>query len=133
MSLLASGILGYLKRPKQIGLKKLFGPRPNDRAKAEAYGERSIKPALELGRPIVLDFAGTGLMTQSFFHALLSSGLAPDMRRIERLRVMGADDRQLQALLLALRLMAKTHAQRPKSLEPLFEAIASGGESKGGP
>ena len=92
-------------RPFTVKLRRHFGARPNDRVKAEAYCEERIIPALAGQREVVLDFAGTGLVTQSFIHALISEAVKHDERWATRITVTNASAPQKAVFDLALRHM----------------------------
>jgi hypothetical protein len=57
---------------KTVNLIKWVGDFAEDKDKAALIRESDIRPCLEKGEPIVLDFTGITLATQSFVHALIS-------------------------------------------------------------
>jgi hypothetical protein len=72
---------------------------------AERYCVDKITPALAKGRGVVLDFRDTGLVTQSFIHALISEAVKSDTRWASRIAVMNASVPQQAVYDLALRHM----------------------------
>lgn len=56
----------------QINMFKLVGDFGEDKDAAADLREKQIKPALDNGNEVVIDFGGVTLVTQSFIHALIS-------------------------------------------------------------
>lgn len=98
-------LLSLALRPFRVVLRREFGPQPNDRAKAEAFCERHIRRALLNQRPVVLDFKDTGLVTQSFIHALISEAVKQDERWASQIRIENVSAAQKAVYDLALRHM----------------------------
>jgi hypothetical protein len=92
-------------RPFNVNLRRHFGARPNDRDKAEEFCEKRIKPALMRDREVVLDFKDTGLVTQSFIHALISEAVKEDPRWAAKIKVVNVSGAQRAVYDLALRHM----------------------------
>ena len=69
MSWIERLLLAYARRPLTVRLQRRFGSQPNDRDMAEEFCLRHIGPALARGKEVVIDFANTGMVTQSFIHA----------------------------------------------------------------
>ena len=103
-------------RPLKVGLRKRFGNQPNDRDEAEEFSRLLILPALESGKQIILDFEGTGLVTQSFIHALISEAVKGDARNADRIVTINASRAQQAVYDLALRHM----------VDPMRNKIRSG-------
>jgi hypothetical protein len=57
---------------KEISLLPKVGDFAEDKDQAAAIRETEIRPCLDAGERIVLDFGGITLATQSFVHALIS-------------------------------------------------------------
>jgi len=106
----------FAMRPYVVPVRRLFGERPNDRERAEVYGHSRLLPVLRLRRQIILDLKGTQLITQAFFHALLAEAVREDPRRASRVHVVNANERQIAAFELSLRLLLETHAERPQAV-----------------
>ena len=66
---------------KEIILRERVGSFAENKDLAREMREKDIKPALEAGQEVVLDFGGVSLATQSFIHAMIS----------DPIRVYGAD------------------------------------------
>ena len=56
----------------EIKLKKLVGTFAENKDIAQEIRVKSIMPALEKGKEVILDFEGIDGATQSFIHALIS-------------------------------------------------------------
>lgn len=59
----------------KIPVKKRAGEFAENKDTAAAIRNETILPALNEGKPVVLDFTGVRLTTQSFVHALISQAL----------------------------------------------------------
>jgi hypothetical protein len=60
---------------KTVSVSTEVGDFAEDKDAAAKIRKAVIKPALEAGESITLDFSGVGLATQSFVHALISDPL----------------------------------------------------------
>ena len=98
-------LLAFARRPLRVELRRRFGPQPNDRDTAEDFCMDRILPALKSGREVILDFTETGLVTQSFVHALISQAVKEDTRWAARITAIKASKPQLAVFDLALRHM----------------------------
>ena len=66
----------------RVSVFDLAGEFAENKDAAREIRESKLRPVLESGQEIVLDFDGVGLTTQSFIHALLSElirSLGPDI------------------------------------------------------
>jgi hypothetical protein len=106
-------LLAYLVRPNVVPIRRLFGRVPNDREKAEWFGERRIRRILESGRGVELDFKGVELVTQGFFHALLDECMTRDPRWAARISLRNATEGQQAVFELAMRFMVATATDEP--------------------
>jgi len=98
-------LVGFALRPLNVNLRRHFGAQPNDRDKAEEFCEKRIKPTLLHQREVVLDFKNTGLVTQSFIHALISEAVKEDPRWASKIKVENVSAAQRAVYDLALRHM----------------------------
>lgn len=112
-------ILGYAKRPLMVRLRRRFGEQPNDRDRAEEFCRQRVLPALSHGRNVVVDFAGTGMVTQSFIHALVSEAVKQDDRWATRIELRNGSKAQVAVFNLALRHMITPPTNRPRNPQPL--------------
>ena len=109
-------LLRFARRPFIVRLARRFGARPNQRDKAEAFGRNSIRQAFAAGRPVVIDFKDTGLITQGFFHALLDECITEDPRRAGDITLVNVNQAQKSIFDLAMRYMVKTAAPRTRQV-----------------
>jgi hypothetical protein len=58
-----------------IEMFEIVGDFGEDKDLAATLREDSIKPSLEKGETVTMDFSGVTLVTQSFVHALISDAL----------------------------------------------------------
>jgi hypothetical protein len=112
-------LVGFVLRPLKVNLRRHFGAQPNDRDKAEEFCEKRIKPALLHQREVVLDFKNTGLVTQSFIHALISEAIKEDPRWASKVKVANVSAAQRAVYDLALRHMLdpNTNKVQPKKAQ----------------
>lgn len=60
---------------REIGLFDALGDFGEDKDSAAAVRETVIKPCIAAREPVIIDFSGVTLVTQSFIHALISDVL----------------------------------------------------------
>lgn len=68
------------------------GAFAGDKDAAAQVRDTYIRPALERGRTVVLDFAGVDLATQSFIHALIAAVVREDPATLERIDFKNCND-----------------------------------------
>lgn len=107
-------LLAFATRPLKVELRKRFGSQPNDRDAAEEFCRKKIVPALDHGRDVIIDFADSGLVTQSFVHALISQAVKEDTRRATKIRPTNASKPQLAVFDLAVRHMVAPATNRAR-------------------
>ena len=56
----------------EVGIREAAGEFAEDKDIARDLREARIAPAVEAGDTVTIDFAGVGLATQSFIHAMIS-------------------------------------------------------------
>jgi anti-anti-sigma regulatory factor len=63
---------------RRLRLSEFVGDFAGDKDAAARLREEELKPAVTAGQPVVLDFDGVSLATQSFIHALISDLVRAD-------------------------------------------------------
>jgi len=112
-------LLAYARRPLTIPLRRRFGDQPNDRDQAEDFAKRKLLPALEKGRLILIDFRDTGMVTQSFIHALISEAVKSDSRHAAKIQTANTTRAQQAVFDLALRHMLDPATNRVRGQQSL--------------
>lgn len=111
-------IVAYARRPLVVNLCRIFGPTPNQRDSAEEFGRTRIREALLHQRTVVLDFEGSALITQAFFHALLDDAITEDPRWCSRISLRNVTKPQKAVFDLAMRYMVNTASDRRQKIPP---------------
>lgn len=73
-------------------VSKQTGSFAGDKDAAALIRDEYIRPTLRRGKPVVLDFAGVDLATQSFIHALIAAIVREDPSHLDSMTFKNCND-----------------------------------------
>jgi hypothetical protein len=123
--------LRALAKPEEAPAGAIFievgadaGGFAEDKVRAATLREERVLPSLRAGRPVVLDFLGVSLTTQSFVHALLAKPVRQFRQRVADLLFLQRTRPQVLSV-LSLVLSYLNDEEPLSSLDPLAQSPIS--------